>query len=146
VGLEAITRVEFSTRYLFTLSSAASLAPEDEEKVVHCLHDRMTQCRYASPLTTFQQKVETDEVYEVDVVGRGKKALQEANRKLGECVIAILNAPTALRKKTNNTKVLHSTHTLNTKQYNLHSLRTRGSTLHNGKTVKQRYTHIDSRL
>ncbi len=68
VGLESISRVERSRRYL---------VPEDEaiEAFVARHHDRMTECVYPGPLTTFETGVVPEPVYEVDLMGKGPDGL-----------------------------------------------------------------------
>ena len=68
VGLESISRVERSRRYL---------VPEDEaiETFVARHHDRMTECVYPDPLTTFETGVVPEPVYEVDLMGKGPDGL-----------------------------------------------------------------------
>ncbi|XP_076446013.1 phosphoribosylformylglycinamidine synthase-like isoform X2 [Babylonia areolata] len=83
IGLEHVTRVEYSVRFLIRLQEGRCLSADEEEKVVLSLHDRMTQCRYTEPLQTFEQHVEPDEVFEVDVMGQGRAALEKANKELG---------------------------------------------------------------
>ena len=55
-----------------------------EDSLVTCLHDRMTECRYASPITTFDLDIQPDAVYDVDVMGKGREALEKANLELGK--------------------------------------------------------------
>ena len=52
--------------------------------MVLSLHDRMTQCRYLKPLVTFEQHARPEDVFEVDVMGQGRSALERANKELGE--------------------------------------------------------------
>lgn len=68
VGLEAITRVERSRRYL---------VPEGEDLAAFAAahHDRMTECVYSAPLTTFDSGIVPEEVYEVDLIGQGPDVL-----------------------------------------------------------------------
>ncbi|CAK8716849.1 Phosphoribosylformylglycinamidine synthase [Candidatus Electrothrix gigas] len=67
-GLDCISRAERSRRYL---------VPEDEDMqtFVAAHHDRMTECLYPEPLTTFATGVEPEPVYEVDLMGKGPDAL-----------------------------------------------------------------------
>ncbi|MCI5148759.1 MAG: phosphoribosylformylglycinamidine synthase, partial [Candidatus Electrothrix sp. MAN1_4] len=67
-GLDCISRVERSRRYL---------VPEGEElhKFIAAHHDRMTECPYPEPLTSFASGVEPEPVYEVDLMGEGPDAL-----------------------------------------------------------------------
>jgi len=53
-------------------------------QLVGALHDKMTQCRYVKPLETFNLGIVPEPWFEVDVLNRGRKALEEVNSKLGE--------------------------------------------------------------
>ena len=69
VGLDCVSRVERSRRYL---------VPEDEDYRGLCRgqhHDRMTECVYAAPLTTFETGIVPEPVYEVDLIGKGPDGL-----------------------------------------------------------------------
>jgi phosphoribosylformylglycinamidine synthase len=70
IGLDAVTRVERSRRY--AVPPAVSV-----EDFVRGNHDRMTECRYTAPLTSFQTGVVPEPVYEIDMLGRGPAALAE---------------------------------------------------------------------
>lgn len=67
-GLDMITRVERSRRYL---------VPEDQDMqaFIDAHHDRMTECRYVEPLTTFETGVTPEPVYEVDLKSQGPDGL-----------------------------------------------------------------------
>ena len=69
-GLDKVVRVERSRRYL---------VPDGEEieTFVDRSHDRMTECRYFEPLTTFETGVVPEPVYEVDLMSKGADALLE---------------------------------------------------------------------
>ena len=54
-----------------------------EEAIVSLLHDRMTEQRYSSPLTSFQLPCQPKQWLEVDVMNRGSEALQEIDKELG---------------------------------------------------------------
>ncbi|KAK3099370.1 hypothetical protein FSP39_003403 [Pinctada imbricata] len=82
-GLDCVERIETSLRYLISVSNSDIIHEEEEEKVVNSLHDRMTQCRYITPPESFDLEVSSEEVFEVDVVGDGKTALEKANIELG---------------------------------------------------------------
>jgi len=69
-GLECITRVERSRRYLVADDT-------DLETFVAVHHDRMTECRYFVPLKSFETGVEPEKVYEVDLLGGGPDALAD---------------------------------------------------------------------
>jgi hypothetical protein len=69
VGLDAISRVERSRRYL---------VPEGAEAIEAFIarqHDRMTECVYAAPLTTFETGIVPEPVYEVDLMTKGPDGL-----------------------------------------------------------------------
>ena len=55
-------------------------------QIVGVLHDRMTQCRYLQPLTSFVSDKVPDPWYEVDVLGKGRAALEQVNDHLGKLV------------------------------------------------------------
>ena len=44
----------------------------------------MTECRYLKPLESFEIKVKPESVYDVDVIGQGRAALEKANKDLGK--------------------------------------------------------------
>ena len=54
-----------------------------EESVVSLLHDRMTEQRYASPLTSFQLPCNPKQWVQVDIMGRGREAIAEIDSELG---------------------------------------------------------------
>lgn len=81
MGLHQITRLELSIRYRIVTDSPL---PESKLKeVVTALHDRMTQCEYKDPLKSFNLGIKPEPWFSVDVMGQGRKALEEVNRKLG---------------------------------------------------------------
>ncbi|MCI5131153.1 MAG: phosphoribosylformylglycinamidine synthase, partial [Candidatus Electrothrix sp. EH2] len=67
-GLDCISRVERSRRYLVPES-------EDMPAFIAAHHDRMTECPYTEPLTSFATGVKPEPVYEVDLIGKGPDAL-----------------------------------------------------------------------
>jgi len=68
VGLDCVSRVERSRRYL---------VPEGEgiEAFIAKRHDRMTECLYAAPLTTFETGIVPEPVYEIDLMTKGPDGL-----------------------------------------------------------------------
>lgn len=44
----------------------------------------MTECRYIKPLASFDLDVKPQPWFEVDVLGRGQKALAEVDKALGK--------------------------------------------------------------
>lgn len=53
-------------------------------QIVNVLGDRMTQCRYKKPIETFDHGFRPEKWFEVDVIKKGRKALEEVNLKLGK--------------------------------------------------------------
>ncbi len=70
VGLDVVSRVERSRR---------TLVPEGEaiDAFIANNHDRMTECVYAQPLTTFETGITPEPVYEVDLKSKGPDGLLE---------------------------------------------------------------------
>ncbi len=68
VGLEAVSRVERSRRYLVREGEAI-------DAFIARNHDRMTECPYPAPLTSFETGVSPEPVYEVDLKSKGPDGL-----------------------------------------------------------------------
>ncbi|XP_047003252.1 phosphoribosylformylglycinamidine synthase isoform X1 [Schistocerca americana] len=84
VGLQQITRLEASTRYLLSWRHEDVVMTDDlENKLVAVLHDRMTQCRYVKPIKSFDLGIRPEPWFEVDVMTKGRKALEDVNTSLG---------------------------------------------------------------
>ncbi len=69
-GLDKITRMERSRRYLMDDSI-------ERKQFIAEHHDRMTECLYPEPLSTFETGIAPEEVYEVPLIEKGTAALQE---------------------------------------------------------------------
>jgi phosphoribosylformylglycinamidine synthase len=69
-GLGKITRIERSRRYVVP-------AEKDQQEFIAAHHDRMTECVYPEPLSTFETGVIPEAVYEVDLMAKGPDGLQE---------------------------------------------------------------------
>ncbi len=69
-GLDVITRVERSRRYL--VPGGYNL-----EEFINQHHDRMTECHYTEPLTTFETGIVPEPVYDVDLLSKGSDGLNE---------------------------------------------------------------------
>ncbi len=69
-GLDMINRVERSRRYLVPEST-------DIQEFIDRHHDRMTECHYSAPLSTFETGVIPEAVYEVDLKTKGPDGLTE---------------------------------------------------------------------
>ena len=75
-GLSQVTRLERSRRYL---------APPDVDRArfAAARHDRMTECLYESPLTTFDTGLAPAAVRTVPLLAGGVAALREVNGEMG---------------------------------------------------------------
>ena len=69
-GLDCVSRVERSRRYRVDESL-------DIEAFIRENHDRMTECPYPEPLSTFETGIEPEPVYDVDMITGGPDALLE---------------------------------------------------------------------
>lgn len=67
-GLGVVTRVERSRRYLVP-------AGNDLQKFIDAHHDRMTECHYPAPLTSFETGIAPEKVYDVDLITQGPDGL-----------------------------------------------------------------------
>ncbi len=68
IGLESICRVERSRRYLVDET-------KNLETFIAQNHDRMTECQYPEPLTTFETGITPEPVYDVDLKTNGPDGL-----------------------------------------------------------------------
>uniref|UniRef100_A0A672ZJ90 Phosphoribosylformylglycinamidine synthase n=1 Tax=Sphaeramia orbicularis TaxID=375764 RepID=A0A672ZJ90_9TELE len=75
-GLTNVTRVELSRRFLIKLNG-------DVKNLTDCLYDNMTECIYQRPITSFSVEAKPQQVFEVDILGKGRAALEEVNDNLG---------------------------------------------------------------
>lgn len=56
----------------------------DIKKLIECLYDGMTECIYQHPITSFTVEIKPQLVFEVDILGKGRAALETTNDDLGE--------------------------------------------------------------
>ncbi|XP_017262724.1 phosphoribosylformylglycinamidine synthase isoform X1 [Kryptolebias marmoratus] len=84
-GLTDVTRVELSRRFLIKPKNGQSESElsGDIKRLVECLHDSMTECVYQHPISSFAVETKPQAVFEVDIVGKGRAALEAANDELG---------------------------------------------------------------
>ncbi|KAI3841965.1 hypothetical protein MKX03_032638 [Papaver bracteatum] len=83
-GLTEITRLERSRRYILILGSGSKGLEEYQvNEFAAMVHDRMTECVYPQKLLSFKTTAVPEEVEYIDVMGRGRKALEEINEKMG---------------------------------------------------------------
>ena len=69
-GLGKVSRIERSRRYLVNETV-------DRKQFITDHHDRMTECLYPEPLSTFETGITPESVYEVPLKEKGPAALQE---------------------------------------------------------------------
>ena len=79
-GLKKISRIERSRRYLL---SGEALGAEQKTAFLALVHDRMTECPYPAPLTTFETGVKPEPVRIVPLMEEGRAALEKINREMG---------------------------------------------------------------
>ena len=77
--LTKITRIERSRRYLLR----PRLTRERQSAFLDTIHDRMTECEFASPLATFETGVKPEPVFEVPLIQEGRPALERINKAWG---------------------------------------------------------------
>lgn len=79
VGLAKITRLERSRRYLL----AGTLSAEELAAITSRLHDRMTECPYPAPLSTFATGARPEPAFSIPLIEEGRDALVRFNRTMG---------------------------------------------------------------
>nr|CAB3264793.1 phosphoribosylformylglycinamidine synthase-like [Phallusia mammillata] len=79
IGLVAVKGIEQSWRYKFVGEGVEAF----ETEVLDIVHDQMTQCRYKTPLSSLECKVDRKPWFEIDVIHGRSKALQAASDELG---------------------------------------------------------------
>ncbi|KAH9519338.1 hypothetical protein Btru_075289 [Bulinus truncatus] len=83
LGISNVNRIETSIIYVITFKTGPLPTSEEVHNIINSLHDQMTQCCYPQPLTTFDIDVVPEPVFEVDIIGQGREALEHANKTLG---------------------------------------------------------------
>jgi phosphoribosylformylglycinamidine synthase len=99
-GLKKIIRIERSKRYKLifkervrgfedsrgrekNIKSLEPLTPGTLNSFLTLIHDRMTECAYPEPLTTFETEIKPDPVFIVPLMGKSKDALRKINTEIG---------------------------------------------------------------
>lgn len=84
-GLTNVTRVELSRRLLIQPKDGQSekVLDGEVERLVSSLYDSMTECVYTHPISSFTVATKPQEVFEVDILEKGRAALETANDELG---------------------------------------------------------------
>ncbi|WIA34688.1 hypothetical protein OEZ86_013001 [Tetradesmus obliquus] len=81
VGLDKVTRLEPSRRYLLT--STRALTPEEKAAFASMVHDRMTEQVYEAPAASFKVDAVPAPVFTVPVMQQGRAALEAINEEMG---------------------------------------------------------------
>lgn len=82
-GLTTVRRIERSRRYLLAFDRGAALTKEQENLFLSLVHDRMTECPYPEPLTTFETGIAPEPVKTIPLLEEGKSAIARLNREMG---------------------------------------------------------------
>ncbi|CAA9995350.1 unnamed protein product [Nesidiocoris tenuis] len=82
IELKTVKRLEISMRYLIEVEKDG-LDESVWKQLIGQLHDRMTECVYERPITSFDHGIERSNWEIVDVVSKGRTALEEVNQTLG---------------------------------------------------------------
>jgi phosphoribosylformylglycinamidine synthase len=96
-GLKKIIRIERSRRYRLVISHQSSVNSQQSnlslssfqpstfnlQPFLELIHDRMTECAYPKPLTTFETGIKPDPVFIVPLMEKGKDALRKINTEIG---------------------------------------------------------------
>ncbi len=78
-GLTQISRIERSRRYLIK----PTLSLDQQNIFLSLVHDRMTECPYPHPLTSFKSDAKPEPVFEIPLIEEGRRALEKINRTMG---------------------------------------------------------------
>ena len=82
-GLKKITRLERSRRYKITVNDTADLNEIQRTAFLALVHDRMTECLYPKPLTTFETGIKPEPLRIIPLMEEGRPALEKLNREMG---------------------------------------------------------------
>lgn len=89
-GLTSIDRLERSRRYRIQLSTSTStstlalaLTPRAMDVIHNVLHDKMTEQKYDTPISTFDHHITPEKVQTVPIMEQGRKALEKINTEKG---------------------------------------------------------------
>lgn len=79
-GLKKIKRIERSRRYRLILPQDSKI---QRPEFLALVHDRMTECEYQEPITTFDTGIKPERVFTIPIIEEGRSALIEINQKMG---------------------------------------------------------------
>jgi phosphoribosylformylglycinamidine synthase len=80
-GLHEVTRIERSRRY--RLDTASALSDDDIQWFLSEVHDRMTECPYPKPLSSFATGITPEPTFELPLSTGGRAALEQINAEMG---------------------------------------------------------------
>ncbi|XP_041126127.1 phosphoribosylformylglycinamidine synthase [Polyodon spathula] len=85
VGLRAVSRIERSRRHLIQSRDGQKekLLDGEVDRLTSSLFDKMTECIFSQPIESFAVETLPQKVFQVDILGEGRAALEKANRDLG---------------------------------------------------------------
>lgn len=85
VGLRAVSRIERSRRHLIQPRDGQKekLLDGEVDRLTSILFDKMTECIYSRPIESFAVETRPQKVFQVDILGEGRAALEKANQDLG---------------------------------------------------------------
>jgi phosphoribosylformylglycinamidine synthase len=84
-GFASVRRIERGIAYHLSLSDKAAISADEQRRILPLIHDRMTESvmdSFSEAAMLFRE-FEPKRLSTVDLVGRGRDALVEANRSLG---------------------------------------------------------------
>lgn len=82
-GLEGVSRLERSRRFKLYGANGSAVSDEVVKAFAAEVHDRMTECVYEEPLTTFETNVTPEQVYTVPITTEGRSALERVDKEMG---------------------------------------------------------------
>jgi len=82
-GLRKISRIERSRRYRLDIADQGDLSQEQQDSFLALVHDRMTECPFPKPLTTFDAGIKPEPVRIIPLISQGRTALEKINRDMG---------------------------------------------------------------
>lgn len=68
---------------MFIILQGAVIDKNTESRIVGALHDRMTEQRYLSPITSFKLPLNAQPWVEIDILREGTSALRKISAQLG---------------------------------------------------------------
>jgi phosphoribosylformylglycinamidine synthase len=82
-NLFKVNRIEVARRYCLIIENGKTINGDQTGRIVHLLHDKMTEQIYSSPLTTFDSGITPEVVEIIPLIEEGMPALHEFAKKRG---------------------------------------------------------------